>query len=148
MWQSSLEDELAGYLGVELVPTLSALIDTLIPPDEFPGGWDSGVGGYFALGFGRQFASHVDLYNTCLAALDTDAQVRQGKPFAELDLPARTRFLQELEQEGIRDGWPESPRQFVRTAAEHAAEGYYSDPGNGGNANGISWKMIGFEVKG
>jgi hypothetical protein len=31
---------------------------------------------------------------------------------------------------------------------EHSAEGFYSDPGNGGNRDNIAWKMIGFEVTG
>jgi hypothetical protein len=32
--------------------------------------------------------------------------------------------------------------------AEHCAEGFYSDPGNGGNHSESAWKMIGFEVRG
>lgn len=144
MWQSSLEDN----LGVEFVLTLCALIDTLIPPDEFPGGWDSGVGGYFALGFGRQLAAHLDLYKSCLCALDAASKALHGQPFAALDLAARTALLEQLERENAPDGWSVSPRHFVRVAAEHAAEGYYADPGNGGNTDGICWKMIGFEVTG
>ena len=27
----------------------------------------------------------------------------------------------------------------------HAAEGYYADPGQGGNRNRVSWRMIGFQ---
>jgi hypothetical protein len=27
-------------------------------------------------------------------------------------------------------------------------EGFYGDPGNGGNRNAVSWHMIGFEVRG
>jgi gluconate 2-dehydrogenase gamma chain len=30
----------------------------------------------------------------------------------------------------------------------HTMEGFYSDPGNGGNRDAVSWKMIGFEVTG
>ena len=30
----------------------------------------------------------------------------------------------------------------------HAIEGYYSDPGNGGNHDSISWQMIGYRVTG
>ena len=31
---------------------------------------------------------------------------------------------------------------------EHCAEGFYSNPENGGNKDGIAWEMIGFEVRG
>ena len=40
------------------------------------------------------------------------------------------------------------PVAFFQTAVEHAMEGFYSDPGNGGNHDGVSWRMIGFEVRG
>jgi gluconate 2-dehydrogenase gamma chain len=38
-------------------------------------------------------------------------------------------------------------QRFFRLLVAHTAEGYYSDPGNGGNRDRISWKMIGFEAK-
>ena len=40
------------------------------------------------------------------------------------------------------------PATFLGIAAEHAAEGFYSDPGNGGNIGSVSWAMVGFRVTG
>ena len=35
---------------------------------------------------------------------------------------------------------------FFNLLVSQTMEGFYSDPGNGGNKDGIAWKMIGFEV--
>jgi gluconate 2-dehydrogenase gamma chain len=37
-----------------------------------------------------------------------------------------------------------TPAQFFQTVVEHVIEGYYSDPGNGGNREAVSWRMIGY----
>ena len=31
---------------------------------------------------------------------------------------------------------------------EHVLEGFYADPGNGGNRDAVSWKMIGYRAEG
>ena len=43
--------------------------------------------------------------------------------------------------------WPVDPAEFFRNVIEHVMEGYYSDPGNGGNRDSIAWRMIGFEAR-
>jgi hypothetical protein len=40
------------------------------------------------------------------------------------------------------------PALFFRRLVEHSMEGFYGDPGNGGNKNGAAWDMIGFRVRG
>lgn len=137
-----------SIFGAPGVSALRALVDTLIPPDDYPGGWDCGVGDYLERGFTAQLAPHVPLYLACLAALDAEARGHEDRSFAELGLPERTRLLQLLEKDGGAAEWPIAPVRFIRIAAEHAAEGFYADPANGGNKNEISWKMIGFEVVG
>jgi len=124
------------------------LFDTLIPPDDYPGGWDGGVGDYLERGFAVQLAPHVPLYLACIASLNAEAQLRYSRCFAGLDLSERTELLERLQNDGGKAEWVISPARFIHIAAEHAAEGFYADPGNGGNRDGISWKMIGFEVVG
>jgi hypothetical protein len=46
--------------------------------------------------------------------------------------------------------WPVDPAQFFADVVQHVSEGYYADPGNGGNRNEAAWHMIGLgrlEVK-
>ena len=128
--------------------TLRALIDRLIPADDFPGGWDAGVGDYLDRQFAGDLSDALDLYRSGLDALDVEARATAGVNFTELAPDAQDELLRRVEVGEVVTDWPVDPPEFFRTAAEHAAEGFYGDPGNGGNRDGVSWRMIGFEVTG
>jgi hypothetical protein len=128
--------------------TLRALIDRLIPADDFPGGWDAGVGDYLDRQFAGDLSDVVDLYRSGLDALEVEARATVGVSFAALAPDAQDELLRRVEAGDVATDWPVDPAEFFRAAAEHAAEGYYGDPGNGGNRDGVSWRMIGFEVTG
>jgi hypothetical protein len=128
--------------------TLRALIDRLIPSDDFPGGWDAGVGDYLDRQFAGDLSDVVDLYRGGLDALDVEARTAAGVSFAALAPDAQDDLLHRVEVGDVATDWLVDPAEFFRAATEHAAEGYYGDPGNGGNHDGVSWRMIGFEVTG
>jgi Gluconate 2-dehydrogenase subunit 3 len=128
--------------------TLQALVDCLIPADDFPSGWQAGVGDYLARQFERDLRDQVDLYRAGLDALDAETEARAGMPFAELGPIGQTHLLAQLEHGHARTAWPISAPSFLNAVTNHAAEGFYSDPGNGGNKNSVAWRMVGYEVKG
>jgi len=128
--------------------TLRALIDRIIPTDDFPGGWEAGVGEYLDRQFAGDLCHLLDWYRAGLDALEVEARMTAGVNFAELAPAAQDELLRLVEVGEVAADWPVDPAGFFRTAAEHAAEGYYGDPGNGGNRDGVSWRMIGFEVTG
>ena len=128
--------------------TLRALIDRLIPADDFPGGWDAGVGDYLDRQFAGDLSDVVDLYRSGLDALDVEARTAAGVSFAALAPDAQDELLRRVEAGEVAADWSVDPAEFFRAATEHAAEGFYGDPGNGGNRDGVSWRMIGFEVSG
>jgi hypothetical protein len=128
--------------------TLRALVDCLIPADDFPSGWQAGVGDYLAKQFERDLRDQVAMYATGLDALEAETQARTGIPFAELGPIGQTGLLTQLEQGHARTTWPINAQSFLNTVTNHAAEGFYSDPGNGGNKNNVAWRMVGYEVKG
>ena len=128
--------------------TLRALVDRLIPADDFPGGWDAGVGDYLDRQFAGDLSDVVDLYRGGLDALDVEARTAAGVSFAALAPDAQDELLRRVEAGEVAADWSVDPAEFFRAATEHAAEGYYGDPGNGGNRDGVSWRMIGFEVTG
>jgi hypothetical protein len=128
--------------------TLHALVDRIIPADDFPSGWQAGVGDYLAGQFERDLRPQLDRYRAGLDALDAEAQASTGRRFAELDAANQDALLRRIEVGAVSVAWPIDPAAFFRAAVEHAMEGFYSDPGNGGNRDGISWRMIGFEVRG
>jgi hypothetical protein len=138
--------DLGALLGEGRIATLRALLDSLIPPDDAPGAWDAGVGDYLARQFAGDLAGEREHYAVGLDALDAEARFRHGMAFAALAPRVRAEVLRQLEQDATATAWPIDAAAFVRAAAEHAAEGYYSDPGNGGNRDGVAWRMIGFVV--
>ena len=128
--------------------TLQALVDRIIPPDDFPSGWQAGVGDYLAGQFERDLRPQLERYRAGLDALDAEARAAAGVGFAELDAAGQDALLGRVEAGQVQADWPIDPAGFFHDAIEHAMEGFYSDPGNGGNRDGVAWRMIGFEVRG
>jgi len=130
---------------VSHAPTLRAVVDRLIPADEFPAGWVGGVESYLAAHWQGDLAHFVPLLLAGLTALDADAQRHYQHAFAELSSAQQNELLHALESAAVREGWTVNPQQWLETLTNLAAEGYYSDPGNGGNPDRRSWQMVGFE---
>ncbi|MCA9967065.1 MAG: gluconate 2-dehydrogenase subunit 3 family protein, partial [Anaerolineales bacterium] len=104
-------------------------MDRIIPPDEFPGAWDAGVGDYLARQFERDLRSQVEAYQLGLAALEAEAMAVRGTGFAVLDAAAQDRLLSRMEKGEVIAVWPVNPATFFQTVVTHVMEGYYSDPG-------------------
>lgn len=127
---------------------LYALLDTIIPPDDYPGAVEAGVGDYLQRQLAGDLAQSLSSYKTWLADLDAEARAVNGTDFADMTQQERAELLTRVEKGEVKARWSIEPAAFFREIVEHCAEGYYSDPGNGGNRNGIAWRMIGFEVTG
>ena len=127
---------------------LRALLDTLIPPDDYPGAWDAGVGDYLLRQLEGDLADLLPRYRSWLNALDNEALAACAAGFAELSPDSRTELLQKIESNDLATEWSQDAAEFFRQIVEHSSEGFYSDPGNGGNRDGIAWRMVGFEVRG
>jgi hypothetical protein len=128
--------------------SLHALLDTIIPPDDFPGAVDAGVADYLLRQLSGDLAELLPSYQLWLSNLDAEAIAIHGPPFAKLSLRERTDLLENIEKGEVTTDWSIEAAPFFRQIVEHCGEGYYSDPGNGGNREGIVWQMIGFEVRG
>ena len=124
--------------------TLRAAIDRIIPADDYPGGWEAGVGDYFAHLLSRE-GRFLFPTQQGLDALDAEARATEGAPFASLVPDIQDRLLTRIEAGEVRTKWHQSA-DFFRQLVSQAMEGYYADPSNGGNKDRVSWKMIGFRV--
>lgn len=124
--------------------TLRALVDRLIPPDDFPGGWEAGVGDYLIGLLAGDLRAQAERYRLGLDALDAEARASAGAAFATLEATAQDELLSRVERGDVHAAWPVEPAAFFADMADRAAEGYYGDPGNGGNRGRASWDMIGF----
>ena len=98
---------------------LEALFDTLIPPDEHPGGWKGGVETYLESAFQTDLKQLIPTYKQAIRTL--------GQAFVEQTPEQRIQTLQDFDP------------QFINLAAPHASEGYYA-------ASGPGWEMIGYQV--
>jgi gluconate 2-dehydrogenase gamma chain len=133
----------------EQVAILRAAVDRIIPADEYPGGWEAGVGDYLMRQLTTGDLQHqVNISREGLNALNAVALVLFNGQFHNLDSAKQDELLATVEKSAVKAIWPVNPPAFLLMLVEHCMEGYYSDPGNGGNHGGITWKMIGFEVCG
>jgi hypothetical protein len=125
--------------------TLRAAVDRIIPPDDYPGAWQAGVGDYLA----RQFESDLSpvLADFCagLTALEEESFARYQQGFNFLADDERDAVLRHIEAGEVLTVWEVAPRLFFNLLVRTTAEGFYSDPEQGGNRNGVSWTMTGFE---
>ncbi|MFI7703859.1 gluconate 2-dehydrogenase subunit 3 family protein [Nonomuraea sp. NPDC049480] len=127
----------------EQAATLSAVVDTIVPADEYPSGTEAGVLDYLE----RWFDLHAS-YAAGLDAVEAEARERYGEGFPVLPYERREALLRAVEAGDTRTPWPLDATVFVSTVVGHVMEGFYGDPDNGGNRDAISWRMIGFEVRG
>jgi hypothetical protein len=121
------------------------MMNRIIPQDDFPDAWEAGVGDYLARQFERDLRSLVETYRLGLEALEAESQAFAGKGFTVLDTSAQDLILRRLEAGQAILSWPLNPTEFFHMVIAHVMDGYYSDPGNGGNRDSIAWQMIGFK---
>ena len=125
--------------------TLQVVLDRLIPADDYPGAWEAGVGDYIAKQLEGDSRHLLTSYKLGLDAIDAEAVTAYGQHFADL-YPARQDALISNLERGVTGAlWVIPAASFVNTLINHAAEGYYANPEQGGNRGTKSWAMIGFD---
>lgn len=125
--------------------TLLAAVDRIIPPDDYPGAWQSGVGDYLARQFEGDLRPVFDDYCNGLTALDAESIARFQQGFSQLSEEDQDHVLGLVEGGEVLTTWDVAPRVFFNLLVRTTAEGFYSEPEQGGNRNAASWKMVGFE---
>lgn len=122
---------------------VGAIAEQIVPADEHPGGKDAGVVFYIdRILSGRLGGVYRDRYERGLRLLEDISHKQFSRSFSSLDADRQTTLLKALES-GEAAG--SEGRQFFALILQHTMEGYYGDPEHGGNREGASWKMIGFE---
>lgn len=124
---------------------LRAVVDRILPADGDPGAWDAGAEEYLGRQLDGDLLAMRAIVQGGLAALDAEARTRSGAGFEALAPEAQDALLRDVESGGVRAEWTVSPRSFFVLLVRTTAEGFYSDPAQGGNRNGVSWAMTGFD---
>ncbi len=134
-------------MSPESIATLRAAIDRLIPRDDFPGATEAGVDRYIIQLLAGDRAGESPRIEQALRAIDAEARATRGKHFDQLPPGAQDDILAAVENGRVASAiWIDlDPRALFDRLVELCAEGYYSDPEQGGNRDGVSWRMIGYD---
>jgi choline dehydrogenase-like flavoprotein len=119
---------------------LHAVVDRMVPADDLPSGWDSGVGDFLRGILAREQAPRLGELRAGLHLLDAEEE----GGFLALVAEEQDALLARLERGETARAWPTSPVAFVALLAALCAQGYYGDPGNGGNRDAVSWTSLGY----
>ena len=125
--------------------TLRAVVDCLIPPDDYPGAFEAGVCDFIVRLFETDLAEQREFFDAGLEAIDSEALTRFDTRFADVSPDQQVVILEGIERGSVNTRWPIAPDQFFEMLVRTTAEGYYSDPEQGGNKGSISWAMTGFQ---
>jgi gluconate 2-dehydrogenase gamma chain len=125
--------------------TIRAVVDCLIPPDDFPGAYEAGVCNYLERLLQTDLAEHADFFRAGIDAIDREALARYNARFEALTPDQQISVLTGIESGAVKTSWPVAPSRFFEMLVNTTAEGYYSDPQQGGNRGCASWVMTGFE---
>jgi len=117
--------------------TLPAVVDCLIPPDDFPGAYDAGVCHYIEQLLHTDLAEHAEFFRAGIDAIDSEALETYNAPFAALTHDQQISMLKDIESGAVKTSWSISPARFFEMLVNTTAEGYYIGP--------ASWVMTGFE---
>ncbi len=136
-----------NFFTVEEARLMEVIADQIIPPDEWPGGRESGVMNFIdrqLLGPYRRFQPD---YRIGLRAIDEESVRRHGKSFEALSSEQQTSLLKDMESGALNEGvWSGGfSRRFFYLLRSHSLQGYYGSPRHGGNKNFASYKMLGLD---
>lgn len=124
---------------------LRAVVDCLIPADDFPGAYEAGVCDYLEHLLQTDLADHAEFFRAGIEAIEAEALVRFDRSFANLSPAEQSSMLAAIELGEVQTSWPVPPTRFFEMLVHTTIEGYYSEPQQGGNRGAISWVMTGFE---
>jgi hypothetical protein len=125
--------------------TLRAAVDRIIPPDDYPGAWQSGVGDYLERQFENDLRPVLDSYRAGLTAVEAESVARFQQGFISISDEERDTVLRCIEAGEVLTTWDVAPRFFFDLLVNTTAEGFYSNSEQGGNCNAVSWTVTGFE---
>jgi len=132
------------FITVQESNLLDALVEQIIPTDEWPGGRDAGVTNFIDMQLTGPYTRFQETYRKGLMAIQETCKNKFQKRFEELPFDQQTQFLKSMEA-GKMEGklWEKGfDRQFFRLIRDHSLQGFYGSPRHGGNKNNVSYKMM------
>ena len=136
---------------------VDAIVEQIIPTDEWLGAKDAGVTNYIDKQLVGPLSRFQEKYKKGLKAFKITCQEIHKTPFEKLAWDEQTKFLTRLEkgdfstltsnaadEKGLV--WEEGEDTFFFMLIRNSAmQGYYGSPRHGGNYKYVSYKMIGLD---
>jgi gluconate 2-dehydrogenase gamma chain len=135
------------FLNEEEIGLLDAIVEQIIPTDDFPGGKWANVSNFIDKQLNTYYRKHQLAYREGLAAFERTVIQQKGKKFEELTFEEQTAMLKMMEAgEFSGDYWKDhSPANFFDMVRQHSLQGFYGSPVHGGNRGYISYHMLGLD---
>ena len=135
------------YLDEEEISLLDAIVEQIIPTDDFPGGKWANVSNFIDKQLNTYYRKHQLAYREGLAAFEKTVIQMKAKKFEELPFTEQTAMLEKMEAgEFYGDYWKDhSPANFFEMIRQHSLQGFYGSPAHGGNRGYISYYMLGLD---
>jgi gluconate 2-dehydrogenase gamma chain len=135
------------YLNEDEIGLLDAIVEQIIPTDEFPGGKWANVSNFIDKQLSTYYMKHQLAYREGLAALEKTVIKLKGKKFEELSFAEQTVILEKMQAgEFSGDYWKDHPPDnFFDMVRQHSLQGFYGSPVHGGNRDYISYHMLGLD---
>ena len=123
---------------------LDALVEQIIPTDEWPGARDAGVTNFIDKQLVGPYIRYQDVYRRGMAAIQDTCKSEFQKAFETLHFDLQTKFLEKMESGKMKgDLWTRGlDREFFGLLRNHTMQGFYGSPRHGGNKGNISYKML------
>lgn len=135
------------YLNEVEIDLLDAIVEQIIPTDDFPGGKWANVSNFIDKQLNSYYRKHQLAYREGLAAFEKTVIQVKGKKFEELTFAEQTTMLEKMETgEFSGDYWKDhSASNFFDMVRQHSLQGFYGSPVHGGNRGYISYHMLGLD---
>jgi gluconate 2-dehydrogenase gamma chain len=131
-------------LTVQESTLLDALVEQIIPTDQWPGGREAGVTNFIDMQLMGPYARYQETYRKGLLFIEQTCVSKFQKRFEQLPFDQQTEFLKTMEA-GKMEGklWEKGfDSRFFRLIRDHSMQGFYGSPRHGGNKNNVSYKMM------
>ena len=113
---------------------VDAIVEQIIPTDEWMGAKDAGVTNYIDRQLVGPLSRFQEKYRKGLEEIRISCRKIYDKPFEKLPWDEQTKFLKSIEK-----------GEFFRLVRDHTMQGYYGSPRHGGNKNYVSYNMLGLD---
>jgi gluconate 2-dehydrogenase gamma chain len=135
------------FFHEEEIGLLDAIVEQIIPTDDFPGGKWANVSNFIDKQLDSYYINHQAAYRDGLAAFEKTVIQLRSKKFEELPFAEQTAILEKMEAGDFPgEYWKDhSSAGFFDMIRQHSMQGFYGSPVHGGNREYISYHMLGLD---